>query len=298
MARWLVHGLLTVVLGSMLAVAPALAQDAGEDVAAALLGAAAAVLQNGDGSDGGDLGSTPSTVDEGAAGATAAPAPSGNYSSVCMRNGEKFEYEVPRQATAENAEYHNEAPLATQVHEARKGIYAPCAASDPNAQAQLDRSQKEIDDVASACANGTGNKCDGIEDPSAQRWLDLALAEANRATSDPNYSADYGPVHATGQPGGGQLQQKTVDEMACLAELDKVAARLDAVNRKHLKEVVTLSEALMWATGKSMKILKAKCPQTLIFKEKYKEFKRTRSDAEQTCNQVATRKCEPRLPAG
>jgi hypothetical protein len=286
------------VLGSMFALGPAFAQDAGEDLAAAMLGAAAAVLQNGDGSDSGDLGSTPSTVDESAASATAAPAPSGAYSSVCMRNGEKYENEVPRQATAEGAEHHNEAALATPLHEARKGIYAPCAASDPNAQAQLDRSQKEIDDVAAACANGQGNQCDGIEDPAAQRWLDLALAEANRATSDPNYSADYGPVDATGQAGGGQLQQKTVDEMACLAELDKVAARLDAVNRKHLKEVVTLSEALMWATGKSMKIVKTKCPQTLVFKEKYKEFKKTRSAAERTCNQVATRTCEARLPAG
>lgn len=284
---------------------PASAQDASEDLSA-LIGVLGEVLESaGGGNDAsGDLGSTPSALDEGAPGTTPIPPPSGSYSSVCMRDGEKYEHEIYRQAIAENVQQHYEAPLTVSWHQARQQIFARCAAADPNAQSEINRSQREIDDANNACASGNGYKCDGIEDAQSQRWLDIALAEAGQATNDPNYSADYGSVstprqqQATGNSPSPQQQMMVADETACIADLNKVAASLATVNKRHASEAVVLSEALMWATGKSMKIVKAKCPQTLVYKEKYKEFKKTRADTEQTCNQISTTKCEPRLPKG
>jgi hypothetical protein len=182
-------------------------------------------------------------------------------------------------------------------------LMEPCKSSDPSAAETYNMAMEEYNRVTHYCA-GPHSKLEctqwgasgGVsENTGGTPFNNIAhfqnfKAEVEKALSDPNYSADLGPVKS-GAPADPA-------ERTCEAGVKDIEKEYKASAANIPRDsVVVQSEAAMWRMAKLMALVEAKCPQSKQYRREVEGLRGMYASTQKTCDALASAPpCKPRLP--
>jgi hypothetical protein len=227
--------------------------------------------------------------------------PPPRFRSVCMRNFKKME----------NALYGNMTAAATYdlwlINIAEDGlrILEPCAASDPDAAYQVARGREQIQKIRQYCSGPhhqtdclpwgyQGVVADGRDRRAlAETYTRLWHAEAIKAQSDPNYSADLGRA-------GGPRPKTTgayAEHEQCRVAMQQLGDRMERADKALPdSDIVRRSELILWYTMEAQAAIARTCPNSPSYRKDSQEFQATYENVLHTCNQIASSGCSAKPP--
>ncbi len=222
------------------------------------------------------------------------------YPSVCKRNWDKI-FDIFR-----SRELYNGAAtydlFMQDIHSYMAKLFEPCKNTDEDSASAYAKAMGNFNDVREHCAgphdewectqwgaNGgksynQGNPYDNYE------YTRVWKEEVGKAISDPNYSAEYGPIRWAGK--------SSPADIACWKSLGEITKQYDA-EKKNIPEnsIVVLSEATMWKIAKSTELISAKCPNSSEYMPEISRMKHVYEGLQRACDATSTSPpCVPRLP--
>lgn len=225
----------------------------------------------------------------------------GSYDSVCERNRKKIDQVMQdSKLIAAGATYDL---FMKDAHWNIAKLHEPCMGSDAKA-AQIYKSEMETYNKVSEYCAGPHRKYEctrwgaegGVSDNGGNpynnpAWYAKWKSEVDKALSNPDYSADLGPVSGSGAVNG--------PDDVCAASLKKIESQYEAAKREiPAKSIVVLSEATMWMAAKSIEAIKSQCPKSDRYRTEVGRLESQHRDIKRACDASAsTGVCVARLPS-
>ncbi len=174
-------------------------------------------------------------------------------------------------------------------------LFEPCIGSSERAASLYKSAMDEYNKIRQYCASPhPSHECtqwgaSGYTSHNME-WYQNWKAEVDRALSDPNYSAELGPVKVSG---GGDPA-----EAACFVSLKTIERQYEAASANiPANSVVVLSEATMWKIAQFTAKVKAQCPQSRQYASEVASLLKTYQETKRACSASASNPpCVPRLP--
>jgi hypothetical protein len=216
-----------------------------------------------------------------------------SYKTVCHRNEEK----IMNSLNAMDAKhYPGTGSFDIDVSKARADLYRPCINDDSEAAYIYNRWMELANKRIKYCAEP--QKCTQWGSPdyvaaANQAYYQRLKAEVDKALSNPNYSAELGPISANGGRSGDPA------EAACDVGLKEISRQFNAVDKTIPKDsVVVRSEATMWMLASGIEKIKADCPQSKRYRTEMDKYEKTYKEVQRVCDAsaVVSPYCKPRLP--
>lgn len=224
----------------------------------------------------------------------------GRYDSVCERNFKKIDYAMQdSRLMMAGATYDL---FLKDIHWYTAKGFEPCMGSNAEAARIYKMAMESYNKVSQHCAgaheryecNRWGSS-DGVSDNGGNpynnpAWYAKWKAEVDKALSNPDYSADLGPVSGSNSVNG--------PDAACAASLKKIESQYEAAKRDiPAKSIVILSEATMWMAERSIEAIKSQCPQSDKYRAEIRRLESQHRDIKRACDASASAGvCVARLP--
>lgn len=222
------------------------------------------------------------------------------YSSVCERNMGKLDDAMRAYGIYHAAATYDLFLLDINLYSAK--IFEPCKDTDKDSADNYAEAMGQYNQIKQYCAGphqkwectqwgasggksyNQGSPFDNIE------YTRLWKREVDKALSDPNYSAEYGPIKWTGK--------SHPSDFACSSGLlDIRMQHREAAKNIPAQSVVALSEATLWKIAKATEMVAAKCPNSPRYREEVSRLNHTYQEIQRACDATSSSPpCVPRLP--
>lgn len=224
----------------------------------------------------------------------------GRYDSVCERNFKKIDYAMQDSKLMMAGATHD--LFLKDIHWYTAKGFEPCVEGSAEAARIYKVAIESYNKVSQHCAGAhekyectrwgsSGGVSDNGGNPfNNPAWYAKWKSEVDKALSNPDYSADLGPVSGSDAVNG--------PDAACAASLKKIEGQFEAA--KHdipAKSIVVLSEATMWMAERSIEAIKSQCPQSEKYRAQIGRLESQHRDIKRACDASASAGvCIARLP--
>lgn len=221
---------------------------------------------------------------------------SGGYASVCERDQQK----IDNYLISSGAQYQDHLSLwVIQLYGRVVEIHQRCAASDSSSANRVRMAQEAIQAVRSRCAQRRCEEWDPSSGAGDRQWFSAFESQVRQALSNPNYSADLGPVAGAVGPSGASVavSNESAQREQCRAELEGLGREMTAANARVPSEsTVGRMELVLWYTAEAIRVIDQLCPTSTTYRSVRATHVETQANVKRTCDQVATRPCGARKP--
>lgn len=181
-------------------------------------------------------------------------------------------------------------------------LFEPCIRSSEGAASIYKRAMDEYNKINAYCSRPHEQyECNqwgaygGVSDNGGNPYNNIQYyknwkAEIDKALSNPNYSAELGPVRG---PGGDDPA-----DIKCFNSMKSIQREFERAKQKIPSDsVVVLSEATMWMIAQSVDKVNKQCPKSRRYVDESRSLQKTYQDTKRTCDAMASNPpCKPRLP--
>lgn len=223
-----------------------------------------------------------------------------SYDSVCQRNMDKIDTVMLARNIIHAAATYD--LFQRDIHWNSARLLEPCRGSDAEVARVYQIEMESYNKVNAYCAGAharyectqwgaSGGVSDNGGNPfNNPAWYTVWKAEIEKALSNPDYSADLGPIRGSGAV-------NAVDA-ACAAALKEIDAQHTAAQRYvPAGSVVVRSEAAMWLAATGIARINALCPASERYKSERARLQGQFRDIKRACDAMASSgACVGRLP--